>query len=406
MSLAREFTPRVERVDPTLVLLDLQGLGRAWRTPDALGQALLEAARSKVMDPRVALASTRTVAVLVARACPGLNVIPPGGEAAALAPFSLGLLATEPEAAEHVELLQRWGVQTCGDLATLPVSGLAERLGPAGPRLRRRALGEDEAPLVPALLPESFEIALDLDWPVDGLEPLSFLIARVLDPLCASLVARGRRAAGLSLSLRLVDGTVDRRFLEPAAPSVEPRTWRTLLLLALEARPPRDAIQSLAVRATPTPARALQFSLFDPAQPSPEKLAETLARLHEWTASGRGGSPLLVDTHRPGAFAMGSFSPSAPGPVSAPPTLRIALRAFRPPLRAEVVLQDRAPAFVNAPGVRGAVNERAGPWRASGDWWDVAWSREEWDVALGGGGVYRIFYDLLRESWFVEGELD
>jgi hypothetical protein len=49
--------------------------------------------------------------------------------------------------------------------------------------------------------------------------------------------------------------------------------------------------------------------------------------------------------------------------------------------------------------------DRAGPWRVSGDWWDVAWSREEWDVALG-EGVYRIFRDRLREAWFVEGELD
>ena len=50
--------------------------------------------------------------------------------------------------------------------------------------------------------------------------------------------------------------------------------------------------------------------------------------------------------------------------------------------------------------------DRAGPWRASGDWWDVAWSREEWDVALSAGGLYRIFHDRLRDGWFVEGELD
>jgi protein ImuB len=47
----------------------------------------------------------------------------------------------------------------------------------------------------------------------------------------------------------------------------------------------------------------------------------------------------------------------------------------------------------------------AGPWRASGDWWDVAWSRDEWDVVLP-CGAYRLFYDRLRESWFVEGEID
>ena len=72
-----------------------------------------------------------------------------------------------------------------------------------------------------------------------------------------------------------------------------------------------------------------------------------------------------------------------------------------------------APSFVSAPGVRGAVAACAGPWRASGDWWDVAWSREEWDVALAlspgqglAGGVFRLFRDRLREEWFVEGELD
>ncbi len=56
--------------------------------------------------------------------------------------------------------------------------------------------------------------------------------------------------------------------------------------------------------------------------------------------------------------------------------------------------------------MRGAVSACAGPWRASGDWWDVAWSRDEWDVALASGGVFRLFLDRLRGSWYVEGELD
>jgi protein ImuB len=62
--------------------------------------------------------------------------------------------------------------------------------------------------------------------------------------------------------------------------------------------------------------------------------------------------------------------------------------------------------FVSAGGVQGAVAERAGPWRASGDWWDAAWSREEWDVALESGGLYRLYRDRMRDAWFVEGELD
>ena len=405
LELAREFTPRVEARGPTPVLLDLHGLGRVWPTAEDLGQALLRAASERRLTPHVALAWTRAAALMAARGRAGLTIIPAGQEAAALAPLPLLLLDLDPQ---RQELFHRWGLRTIGDLAGLPAAGLSSRLGPDGPRLRRLARGEDDVPLVPTPLPETFALTLDLDWPVDGLEPLSFLLTRVLEPLCHGLAARGRRAAALALDLRLVDGSLHSRTLKPAAPSVEPRTWRTLILLDLEVHPPSEAVQRITVRAEPTPARTVQFSLLDPAQPSPERLAETMARLHAWTTAGRGGAAALLDTHRPGAFAVGTFLPgpatggaTAGGPLRA----RVALRAFRPPLPAHVVLRDGAPAFVSAPGVRGAVVERAGPWRASGDWWDVAWSREEWDVALG-TGIYRIFRDRLREAWFVEGELD
>jgi len=403
LDLGREFTPRVEALHPTPVLLDLHGLGRVWPRPEALGHALLERARARDLVVQVALAFTRVTALVMARAHEGITVVPPGREAQTLAPLPLDLLDLDPERAE---LFRRWGLRTFGDLASLPTTGLAERLGLGGPRLGRLARGEDDALFVAAPLPASFEMTLELDWPVDGLEPLSFLLARVLEPLCAALEARGRRAAALDLALGLVDGSVHRRSLRPALPSGEPRTWRTLLLLDLESNPPRDAIQAITVSAEPTPSRPVQFSLLDPAQPSPERLAEAMARLNAWTTAGRGGAVALIDTHRPGAFAVGTFAPGPfvpiPWPTAAPKT---ALRVFRPPLPAEVSLRSGAPAFVAALGVRGVVVGCAGPWRASGDWWDAAWSREEWDVALT-GGVYRIFRDRLREAWFVEGELD
>jgi protein ImuB len=412
VAVAREFTPRVEAPAPTPVLLDLSGLGRLWPTPQALGRALLDAAAARAIEAQAALAFSRAAALVLARACPGLTVVPAGGERAALAPLPLDLLGIGEE---RLLLFRRWGLRTIGDLARLPPVSLAARFGPEGPRLARLARGEDEGLLVPTPLPARFETTLELDWPVDGLEPLAFLLSRVLEPLCAALAARGAKAASLAVELGLVDGTVHARALKPAAPSGEARTWRTLVLLDLEAHPPRDAIARITARAEPSAARAVQFSLLDPAQPSPERLAETMARLHEWTAEGRSGSPQLVDTHRPGAFAVSTFAPP-PLPrgmrEEAPSAPRVALRAFRPPRLAHVALKDGTPAFVSAPGVRGAVAACAGPWRASGDWWDVAFSREEWDVALAlrpgqaSGGLYRIFLDRLREEWFVEGELD
>src|SRR5262245_47887608 len=258
LELARGFTPRVEALGATPVLLDLHGLGRAWPTPEALGRALLDAARERALPAQLALAWTRVTALLLAQAREGLTLVPAGGEAAALAPLPLALLGTAPE---RQALFERWGLRTLGDLAALPAAGLAERLGPDGPRLRRLARGEDDVPLAPTPPAEAFECTLEVDWPVDGLEPLSFLLARVLEPLCDGLRRKGRRAAALGLELRLVDGRCHRRRLKPAAPSAEARTWRTLLLLDLEVHRPGEAVQAVTVRAEPTPARSVQFSL-------------------------------------------------------------------------------------------------------------------------------------------------
>jgi protein ImuB len=58
-----------------------------------------------------------------------------------------------------------------------------------------------------------------------------------------------------------------------------------------------------------------------------------------------------------------------------------------------------------APGVRGPIDDRAGPWRTSGDWWAEAFAREEWDVLVA-GRLLRLVRDRLREEWHLEGELD
>jgi hypothetical protein len=36
----------------------------------------------------------------------------------------------------------------------------------------------------------------------------------------------------------------------------------------------------------------------------------------------------------------------------------------------------------------------------------VSWDREEWDVALGDGAVYRIFRDRETDSWFIDAIVD
>jgi len=81
------------------------------------------------------------------------------------------------------------------------------------------------------------------------------------------------------------------------------------------------------------------------------------------------------------------------------------MRLFRPPRPARVEIARGRPSFVAAPGVRGRVMEWAGPWRTSGDWWTFdPWLRDEWDMALSDGALYRLYCE--PRGWFVEGSYD
>jgi protein ImuB len=63
--------------------------------------------------------------------------------------------------------------------------------------------------------------------------------------------------------------------------------------------------------------------------------------------------------------------------------------------------------FLSAPGIRGKIVQQAGPWRTSGDWWTTdPWARDEWDIELTNGALYRIYCDTQTGRWFIEGSYD
>jgi protein ImuB len=156
----------------------------------------------------------------------------------------------------------------------------------------------------------------------------------------------------------------------------------------------------------PVKPQAAQNGLFLPVAPEPVKLELTIARIQAIVGEGRVGTPELVNTHRPDAFRLGRMgSTRASGVVSNTRPTRLSLRIFRPPRTAQVALASGQPSFVNAGGIRGKVLEYAGPWRTTGDWWTVdPWHRDEWDVALSDGALYRLFCS--PNGWYVEGSYD
>jgi protein ImuB len=447
VQLARDFSPRIETHGDRTVTLDISGLGNLIGDPGAIGAELRRASADAGLRIHIAVASTSTAAILLAQARAGLTVVAVGTEAATLAPLPLrtltqlgfGLRASnsgpgagslEPE----VEQLSRWGLRTLGDLAALPSADLSARLGQEGLRWQRWARGEEARPLVPAVATEAFEASLDLEWPIDELEPLSFVLARLFEPLCDRLEREDRGVVTLHTRLKLVTRDLHERSVELPAPMRDARVLRTLALLDLESNPPPAAIDRVMVGVDVTEARVLQFGLFARALPT-DKLATLMARLGALMGSDRVGAPSLVDTYRPGAFTMAKFDPPRiPNPKSLIPNPRLCatdacalrrgspepsaeaarapasvLRRFRSPIVARVMVEQGRPTRVTTDRrgfIGGRVERREGPWRSSGDWWKHGWNCDEWDVVLSDGSRYRISQAHEAGVWSVDGMLD
>ncbi len=112
------------------------------------------------------------------------------------------------------------------------------------------------------------------------------------------------------------------------------------------------------------------------------------------------GDPAGPDAGRAEALLAAAGDPGA---------RRLVLRRYAPLAytAAVVRLRDAAPCFVEAAGLAGAVVACAGPWRTAGEWWaDTAWSREEWDVALPDGAVYRLACDRATGEWVIDAVYD
>jgi len=436
LGVARDFSPRIETCGPYEVVLDLAGLTRLFGDAKTIADELRRTAADRGLRIRIAIAATRTAARLLARDRAGITIVEPGDEARALDNLRLELLeifTAPPEPPEPPDpgsripdpvtvTLRRWGLRTLGDLAALPAAELAARLGQTGVGWQRLARGEDPAPLVPSVPEERFEQALDLEWPIEGLEPLSFVLARLMEPLSAHLERRDRGAAVLHVRLHLVkrDGVtreVHERSLQLPAPMRDARTLRTLALLDLESHPPSAAIDRVVVAVDPTPGRVVQFSLLTRPLPSPEQVSTLMARLTALMGEGRCGSAITVDSWEPGAFEMKPFlgsianSGRIPNPESRTP--RLAIRRFRFPIPARVRVDLGIPVRVTSDrrGISGGkVETYAGPWRTSGGWWvedtKTYWERDEWDVTLSDGATYRIFRERDTDAWFVEGVVD
>jgi len=369
------------------------------------------------------------------KAADKMSALPASARTLDIGRWTLDKKADDAKSEEILDTLRLWGVRTFKEFAELPVAGVSERLGQAGLKLQELAAGKSSRHLKLRQAAPEFNNAIELEYAIAELEPLAFILARLLNQICANLNAYALATNALQVSMKLENGAGHEIHLNLPYPMRDHKVFLKLLLLDTEIRPPPAAVVGISITCEPVKPRVLQTGLFIPLAPEPEKLELMLARLAKLVGWGNIGSPEVLDTHRPDAFRVKRFELKEKKVNSKRRTANgdlkfqqqgksiLGFRVFRPPLRALVQAEGGCPREISAwdknRSVYGKVVGAAGPWRTSGEWWRRdAWARDEWDVAVEArsqgsevGGrrlevLYRIYRELSSGTWFVEGVYD
>ncbi|MEO5720879.1 MAG: hypothetical protein ABIR71_05335 [Chthoniobacterales bacterium] len=310
-----------------------------------------------------------------------------------------GPATTKREAERAVEVrriiavLHKWGIHTLGEFAALEKEDVSLRLGPEAVRMWMRASGKATRLLKLVEPPETFAETFEFEQEIETIEPLLFILRRFLQGLTLRLSALYFVAKELQLEIGFSDKrSYAHRFKIPE-PSNNVEVLFRMLHTHLENFTSDAPIAAVSLAAEASKPTQQQGSLFETALRDPTQLSETLARLTGFLGAERVGTPVLEDTHQPDVFRMEPFAwQMEEVPPKLTPLPAFALRRFRsaPPLP--------------APEAKKAV-DRAGPFFASGHWWDEkAWSRAEWDLQLTNGTLCRVREQA--HGWTVDGIYD
>jgi protein ImuB len=424
MQCTQRFSPRVEsisspqeeRCGATLVL-DVTGSERLLGSAAQIGATLWNEVCAYGYEASVASAQRASAALLAARGTPGVTTIAPECEAEALASLPLSVLEPDVVAAQTFE---NWGIHTLRQLAALPTKSLTARLGQSGVQLQALARGECSSLLVPTEEPVDAPLTerMELEHPVELLEPLLFPLSQMLEQLLQRASQRALAIASVETCLVLDGASHDIRSdhcrtVRPTLPERDRLTLLKLIQLDLELHPPEAAVIALRVTAYPARAQTAQHGLFAAQAPEAGRMEILLARLRKLVGEGRVGSPELLDSYAPDAFRVTNFQIEQATPRTtvhaAPVPCALALRMMRPPQVVDVEVRGATPCAMRYEGKRLMLHTSSGPWRTSGAWWtNPAWSHEEWDVELQEQPqrCLRLAHDPGASCWHVIGIYD
>jgi nucleotidyltransferase/DNA polymerase involved in DNA repair len=203
MQVLRSYTDLVEPLSIDEAFLDVTRSARAFGTAEAIASELKQKVREQTqLSASVGVATCKLVAKIASdmRKPDGLVVVPPGQEAALLAPLPIRRLwGVGPKLEER---LIKLGIHTIGDLAALDPGRLEKRLGTHGQDMILLARGIDDRPVVALSETKSVGQEHTYDEDTADLGRLRRTLLDIADGVAERLRQHGLRGRTITLKYR------------------------------------------------------------------------------------------------------------------------------------------------------------------------------------------------------------
>jgi DNA polymerase-4 len=203
MRIFASYTPLVEPISLDEAFLDVTDSAAAFGDGETIARQLKERVRSEVgLVVSVGVATNKLCAKVASdlRKPDALVVVPPGGEAAFLAPLPVSRLwGVGPRSQEA---LRDFGVTTIGQLAAVGEATLRRRFGQHGADLSTRAHGIDPSPVVPIQAPKSVGHEHTFDHDIVDRQRLDATLLDLADSVASRLRHHHLSAGAVQLKLR------------------------------------------------------------------------------------------------------------------------------------------------------------------------------------------------------------
>lgn len=200
------YSPLVQMTGPDEAAIDVTGMERVSGPPELIALDIRRRVRAELaLTVSIGLATGRTTAKIAAKTAKpdGFRAIPPGKEAAFLAPLPVGAMPGIGPATERA--LHAMAVRTLGELARTPDAQLRAHLRDLGPALARHARGEDETPIVVGHVMKSVGHERTLRADTRDRAYLRATLAALCDETATELRRHGQTARVVQLRVRASD---------------------------------------------------------------------------------------------------------------------------------------------------------------------------------------------------------